>query len=81
MSVNEERELVEICRAGDNIQAQMIKGLLETHGIGCMLTGEAISRIGPITVDGLGEVPVLVRKEEAEMALRVLKECAPDVLP
>lgn len=73
-------KLVKICTAADNMQAQMIRGLLETNGICCMLTGEAISRIGGITVDGLGEVPILVREEDAEAALAVLRENAPDVL-
>lgn len=80
MSVNEEGKLVEICRATGNLQAQMIKGLLEANGIACMLTGEAISRIYPITVDGLGEVPILVREEDAEAARGVLQRSAPDVL-
>ncbi len=80
MSVNESAKLVEICRATGNLQAQMLKGLLEANGIACMLTGEAISRIGPITVDGLGEVPILVREEDAEAARAVLQKSAPDVL-
>lgn len=80
MSRDEDVKLVEICRAADNMQAQLIRGLLEANGISCMLTGEAVSRIYPITVDGLAEVPILVREEDVERATALLKEEAPDVL-
>lgn len=80
MSPNDRVKLIKICTAADNIQAQLIRGLLEANGISCMLTGEAISRIGGITVDGLGEVPIFVREEDADAALGILRESAPDVL-
>lgn len=81
MSLNEDAKLVEVCRAADNLQAQMIRGLLETNGIACMISGEAVSRIYGIRVNGLGEVPVLVREEDAERATAILRECDSDVLP
>lgn len=81
MSSDEDVKLVEICRAAGNMQAQLIRGLLESNGISCMVSGEAVSRICGITVNGLGEVPVIVREEDAEAAIAILKEHAPDVLP
>mgnify|MGYP001062034152 CR=1 FL=1 len=80
MNLNEDAKLVQVFRAADNMQAQIIKSLLEANGIPCVLTGEAVSRIYPITVDGLGEVPILVREEDAQAARAVLETSTRDVL-
>jgi len=80
MNLNEDAKLVQVFRAADNMQAQIIKSLLEANGIPCVLTGEAVSRIYPITVDGLGEVPILVREEDAQAARAVLEKSTRDVL-
>ena len=49
-------KLVEVYRATGEAEAQVIKGLLESSGIPCLLTGEAVRNIYGLTVDGLGEV-------------------------
>ncbi len=45
---------------GDRIEAQIIKGLLDTEGIPSFLEYEAVGKIYGFTVDGLGKVKVLV---------------------
>lgn len=54
------------------IKARIIEGRLEAEGIPVRLLYEPIGEIYAITVDGLGEVQVLVPEQWAGHALRVL---------
>ncbi len=54
------------------IKARIIEGRLEAEGIPVRLQYEPIGQIYAITVDGLGEVQVLVPEQWVEHALRVL---------
>lgn len=64
--------LVEICQASNEIEAQLIRGLLESSGIDCTLKGEALRLTHSITVNGLALVAVLVRPEDAERAKQLI---------
>ena len=55
------------------MEAEIIKGKLESEGIPVFLKKEAIGRIYGITTDGLGEVKVLVPKDLVEKAREILK--------
>ncbi len=52
-------ELVVICTARQ-IEAQIIKGRLESEGIPVVLSYESASLVYGLTVDGLGEVKIMV---------------------
>ena len=65
-------KLVEVCRASDELEAQIIRGLLESNGIDCSFRGEAVRLTHSIAVDGLAEVRILVRPEDAERAERII---------
>ena len=54
------------------IKARIIEGRLEAEGIPVRLQYEPIGEIYAITVDGLGEVQILVPEQWAEHARRVL---------
>ncbi len=54
------------------IKARIIEGRLEAEGIPVRLEYEPIGQIYAITVDGLGEVKVLVPEQWVGHALRVL---------
>jgi hypothetical protein len=54
------------------IKARIIEGRLEAEGIPVRLQYEPIGEIYAITVDGLGEVQILVPEQWAGHALRVL---------
>ena len=69
---NPEAELVEILRAGDEIEAQLIRGVLDANGIECVLRGESLRLTFGITADGLAEVKILVRREDADQARQVI---------
>ena len=65
-------------RAAGMLQAEVVKGQLETAGIPVMLDYESLGRVFGLTVDGLGEVRVLVPDEQAEDARQLLKASASD---
>lgn len=55
-------------------KADVIKGRLETEGIPVQLRYEAVGRVYGLTVDGLGEVEILVPPESLEKARKILSE-------
>ena len=54
------------------MEAQIIKGRLESEGILVLLNYESAGLVYGITVDGLGEVKVMVPKRLAEEAREIL---------
>ena len=54
------------------MEAEIIKGKLESESIPVFLKKEAIGRIYGITTNGLGEVKVLVPKDLVEKAREIL---------
>jgi hypothetical protein len=70
---NVRREGLEtIYHAAGMLRAQIIKGRLETSGIPVVLDYEAIGQVYGFTVDGLGEVRVMVPVERAEEARELI---------
>jgi hypothetical protein len=65
-------QLVEVFKAQGEIEAQMIRSVLESDGIDSMLSGESVRLTHGITVDGLAEVRILVREEDEERAREVI---------
>ncbi len=67
-------EFVEVYRARGEIEASIIKGLLEANDIPAYLKSNASPSVHPFTVDGLGEYRVMVRKELVEKARELLTD-------
>jgi hypothetical protein len=67
-------DLTPIYVAAGMLRAQVIKSKLEASGIPVLLDYESIGPIIGITVDGLGEVRVLVPDEHADEARQLLQE-------
>jgi len=67
-----------VYRAAGLMQAEIIKGRLESAGIPVMLDYESLGRVMGITVDGLGEVRILVPNERADEARELLTASADD---
>ncbi len=65
-------ELVEVWKAQGEMNAQLISSVLEGDGIESMLTGESVRLTHGLTVDGLAEVKILVRKEDEKRAREVI---------
>jgi hypothetical protein len=55
------------------LPASVIKAHLESEGIPVLLQYESASKVFGLTVDGLGEVRILVPRECAEEAKRIIE--------
>ena len=66
-----EEQLVTVCTAR-YMEAQIIKGRLESEGIPVLLSYESAGLIYGLTIDGLGEVKIMVPKRLAEEAKKIL---------
>ena len=55
------------------LTAGVLKSHLESEGIPVILQYESAGKVFGLTVDGLGEVKILVPKELAEEAKRIIK--------
>ncbi len=70
---NVKREGLEtVYRASGLLQAQVIKGRLEASGIPALLDYESVGPTIGITIDGLGEVRVMVPLDRADEARELI---------
>lgn len=67
-------ELVVVYETQGITRAEIIKSKLEGAGILALLKYESLGPVLAVTVDGLGNVKVLVRKEDEQAAIELLKE-------
>ena len=65
--------MVAVYRAVGEMEAQVIKGLLESYGIPCLLKSHAAPSVHMLTVDGMGEVTVMVWESMAEKARKLIE--------
>ncbi len=65
-------QLITICTARQ-MEAQIIKGHLESEGIPALLSYESASLVYGLTVDGLGKVKIMVPEHLAKEAREVLE--------
>jgi len=70
--LNKGEELVEVYNAAGEVEAQIIKGLLESNGIPCLLKSLAAPSVHVFAVSGMGEVKVMVWESTAEKARRLI---------
>lgn len=71
-SVVPEEDLVEVWRAQGELNAQLVRSLLEGSAISSMLVGESLRLTHGFTVDGLALVRLLVRREDARRASEII---------
>jgi hypothetical protein len=70
MSEQKETKLEKVFAASGHLQAHVIKGKLESEGIPVLLQYE--SQIFGLTVDGMGEVRIMVPEHLAKKAKEIL---------
>ena len=58
--------------AAGEIEAQQIRAFLDAHGIPSRFRGEALRKTHGLTLDGLGQVEILVPEEFVEQARELL---------
>ena len=66
-------DLVVIFRTHSDIEAQIVRGLLETHGVLSVVSSDVLHSIFPLSVDGLNEVRIAVHPSEADEAHRIIE--------
>lgn len=65
--------LKELCRVMGRVEAEVIKSLLESHGITCIFGGAMVQSVYPISVDGLGEIKLLISETDYPLAKKLLE--------
>lgn len=66
--------IVVVAEVAGDLQAEMLRGLLEAQGIRVVLSEESAARTYGINLPGLGLIQVLVRADQAEAARQVLED-------
>jgi ribonuclease III len=66
-------DLVVIFRTHSDIEAQIVRGLLETHGVISVVSSDGPQSIFPLAVDGLGDVRIAVHAGDAEEAHSIIE--------
>ena len=66
-------KMVEIYKAPNEMEAKVIKSLLESYDIPCFLKSNAAPSVHLFTVDGMGEVKVMVLESMADEAKSLIK--------
>jgi len=69
--MSKSKQLVTVCTTR-YMEAQIIKGRLESEGIPVLLSYESAGLVYGLTIDGLGEVKVMVPKRLAKEAKEIL---------
>lgn len=72
-----EPKLVEVYTAYGEMQAQIIRGKLESAGIRSIFQNEALGTLG-FVVNGLGQFHVMVNEQDEQAAREVLEETESD---
>ena len=65
-------KMVEVYKAPNEMEAQVIKGLLESYGIPCFLKSHAAPSVHLFTVNGMGEAKVMVLDSMADRARELI---------
>jgi len=68
-----ESEFKEVYKAWGSAEAEVVKSFLQSHGIPCLLKGLVVQSIHPFTMDGLGEIKILVPEKDHALAEKLLK--------
>jgi ribonuclease-3 len=65
-------ELVVIFRTQSDVEASIVKGLLDAHGVRAVLSSPVTRSVFPLTVNELGEVRLSVHTGDADEARRII---------
>ena len=65
-------DLVEAWHTHGEMEAQMIRAMLESSGIQAVFSGESLRLTHGFTIDGLAEVRIMVRPEDAKRAQEII---------
>lgn len=66
-------EFKEVTKAWGSAEAEVIKSFLQSHGIPCLMKGLVVQSVHPFSMDGLGEIKILVPEKDLDLAEKLLK--------
>lgn len=66
--------MVEVYHARNDMEAQVIKSLLESYDIPCFLKGNAAPSVHLFTIDGMSEVKIMVLESLAPQARELINK-------
>jgi hypothetical protein len=69
-------KLVKVYTAQGEMDAQVIRGLLEACGIRSMMVGNAALSMQPFVMDGMGRIDIMVSHEQADEAREIVEASA-----
>ena len=65
-------DLTVVFRSASDIEVRVVRGLLESHGIESLVSQGSPRSIFPVQVDGIAEIRISVRSDDAEEARRLI---------
>jgi hypothetical protein len=65
--------LIKVYTAHGEMEAQVIKSLLETFSIPSLMQGNAALSMQPFVMDGMGEIKIMVAETKAEEARKIIE--------
>ena len=71
--MSKSEKMVEVYKAPNEMEAQVIKGLLESYDIPCFLKSHAAPSVHMFTVDGMAEFRVMVLESLVDEARELIK--------
>jgi hypothetical protein len=66
-------KLVKVYTAQGELEAQVIKSLLESCGIPSLMQGNASLSAQPFVMDGMGKIDIMVASELADEAKKIIE--------
>jgi ribonuclease III len=66
--------LAVVFRTQSDIEASIVVGLLEAHGIYAAASSDLTHSVFPLSIDGLGEVRIAVAASQAEAAIAIIRD-------
>ena len=70
--MSKDEKMVEVYHARNEMEAQVIRSLLEGYGIPCILKSNAAHSVHVFTMDGMAEVKVMVLDSMAKEARELI---------
>lgn len=74
--MNPKDRLVKVYTAQGEMDAQVIRGLLEACGIRSLMVGNAALSMQPFVLDGMGKIEIMVDETQADEARKIIESSA-----
>ncbi len=69
----EPENFIKVYTAHGEMEAQVIRGLLESCGIRSLMQGNAALSMQPFVMDGMGEIKIMVTEAQADEARKIIE--------